>query len=76
MDELIICKIIGESMIKVKEAKKKVSFVSDVKFKVPSYAYHQWRHIFFTKNTWIRDLGASCHITNNDTGFYDITDIN
>ena len=26
--------------------------------------------------TWIRDSGASCHITNNDTGMYDITDIN
>ena len=30
----------------------------------------------FTKNTWIGDLDASCHITNNDTGLYDITNIN
>ena len=29
----------------------------------------------FTKNTWIRDLGASCHITNDDTGLYDIINI-
>ena len=29
----------------------------------------------FTKNTWIRDSGASCHITNDNTGLYDITDI-
>ena len=30
----------------------------------------------FTKNTWIGDSGASCHITNGDTGMYDVTDIN
>ena len=29
----------------------------------------------FTKNTWIGDLGASCHITNNNTGLYDVTNI-
>ena len=29
----------------------------------------------FTKNTWIGDSGASCHITNNDNGMYDIIDI-
>ena len=28
------------------------------------------------KNTWIGDSGASCHITNDDTGLYDITNIN
>ena len=27
------------------------------------------------KNTWIRDSGASCHIINNDTGLYDVTNI-
>ena len=30
----------------------------------------------FTKNTWIGDSGVSCHVTNNDTGLYDVTDIN
>ena len=30
----------------------------------------------FTKITWIGDSGASCHVTNNDTGMYDIIDIN
>ena len=30
----------------------------------------------YTKITWIGDLGISCHITNNDTGLYDITNIN
>ena len=34
------------------------------------------RFYSFTKNTWIRDSGASYHITNNDTGMYDITNIN
>ena len=29
----------------------------------------------FTKNTWIGDSGVSCHITNNNTGLYDITNI-
>ena len=28
------------------------------------------------KNTWIDNSGASCHITNNNTGLYDITEIN
>ena len=30
----------------------------------------------FTKNTWIGDSGVQCHITNNDTGAFDIIDIN
>ena len=30
----------------------------------------------FTKNTWFGYSGASCHITNDDTDLYDITDIN
>ena len=30
----------------------------------------------FTKNTWIGDLGTSCHITNDVSGLYDITNIN
>ena len=32
-------------------------------------------HFLFTKNTWIGDSGASCHITNNNSGLYDITKI-
>ena len=30
----------------------------------------------FTKNTWIGDSGAICHITNNDSSMYDIVCIN
>ena len=26
----------------------------------------------FTKNTWIGDTGASCHVTNNDDGMFDV----
>ena len=26
-------------------------------------------------NTWIKDLGASCHITNDEIGMYDVIDI-
>ena len=29
----------------------------------------------FTKNTWIGDSGASCYITNDDKGMYDVIDI-
>ena len=29
----------------------------------------------FQTNTWTGDSGASSHITNDDTGLYDITDI-
>ena len=30
----------------------------------------------FMRNTWIGDSGVCCHITNNDTHMYDITNIN
>ena len=30
----------------------------------------------FMKNTWVGDLGALSHITNNDTGHYNVTIIN
>ena len=37
---------------------------------------HWWWNFLFTKNTWIRDSGASCCITNDDTVIYDVTNIN
>ena len=58
---------------KTKESKKKkVWFAEDVK--QPSEAgmmctINGNTFFSFTKNTWIGDLGASCHITNDDTGF-------
>ena len=30
---------------------------------------------FFLRNTWIRDSGVSCHITNDNNGMYDVIDI-
>ena len=30
----------------------------------------------FTKNMWFGNSGASCHITNDDKGHYDVTKIN
>ena len=30
----------------------------------------------FMKNTWIGDSDASCHITNDESGMYDVIDIN
>ena len=29
----------------------------------------------FMKNTWISDSGASCHITNDENGMYDVIEI-
>ena len=29
----------------------------------------------YTKNTWIDDSSASCHITNDESGMYDVIDI-
>ena len=38
--------------------------------------HNWWKNIFgFIKNTWIGDAGASCHITNNDDGIYDVKTI-
>ena len=59
--------------------KKKVWFMEDVK--QPSEAglictIDGDTFFSFMKNTWIGDSGASCHITNNDTGLYDVMDIN
>ena len=64
---------------KSKENKKKnVRFAEDVK--QPSEAGMMCTidgktFFMFTKNTWIGDLGSSCHITNDNTGHYDIIDI-
>ena len=49
---------------------KKVSFMEDLKQPLDAgmMCAIDGRTLFlFTKNTWIRDLGASCHITNDNT---------
>ena len=58
--------------------KKKVWFVKDVKqFSQAGMMCTIDGDTFysFTKHTWIGDLGASCHITNNNTGMIGVTDI-
>ena len=39
------------------------------------YAISGESFFMFTNYRWICNWGALCHITNNDTGMYDITDI-
>ena len=64
--------------VKQKKEKKKVRFTEDVK--QPSEAGMMCTiagdtFFSFTKNTWIGNSGASCHITNDDKGMYDAIDI-
>ena len=58
---------------------KKVWFTEDVKKPMEAdmmYTIDENTCFLFTKNTWIEDSGASCHITNNSTSLFDIIDIN
>ena len=71
MDNLTLCTIIIKPIGKENETKQKVSL--QVMFKVPIEAgmmcIIDGEMLFLLmKNTWIGDLGASNHITNNDTG--------
>ena len=72
VDDLVFCLL---TMKKKENVKEKVRLVEDVK--QPSDAgmnvYIDGDTFFlFRKNTWIGDSGASCHITNIDTGLFDI----
>ena len=73
----MLCFLMSECKTK-KNEKKKVRFVEDIK--QPSKAGMMCtidgnKFFSFTKNTWIRDFGASCHITNDDNCMHDIIDI-
>ena len=73
--------IIKEPEIKEKETKEKVRFASDVHVGKPVEESMMCiidgeTFFFLEKRRWIGDWGASCHITNNDTGLYNVTDIN
>ena len=68
----MLCLLMRESKTK-ENKKKKVRFMEDVKQPLDAGMN---TFFSFTKNTWIGDLGASCHITNDDTGLYNINDIN
>ena len=79
MDNLVLCTIIEEPEIKQKS--KKLRLASDAVFKKPTEAsmmcmVDKEMFFLFMKNTQIRNSSASCHITNNDTGLFDVTFIN
>ena len=76
-DEVVLCLLM--MACRRVSVKKKVWFAEDVK--QPSKAgmmctINVDSFYSFTKNTWNGDSGASCHITNNDTNMFDVTDIN
>ena len=63
---------------KKRSVKKKVLFAEDVKQHSKAgmiCTINGDTFCLFNKNTWIGDLGVLYHITNDDTGMYDITDI-
>ena len=76
-NDLVLCLLMMEN--KKENVKKEVWFTEDLK--QPSETgmmctINGDTCFSFTKNTWIGNSGASCHIMNNDTSFYDVTDIN
>ena len=74
----MLCSLTRDSK-KENVEKKKVWFAEDVKqlSKAGMMCTIDGNTIFlFMKNTWIGDLGASCHITKDNDGICDIIDIN
>ena len=75
-DELVPCLLTLKH--KKENVKKKLWFVEDVK--QPSDAcvmcsINGDTFCLFTKNMWIRDSSASCHIMSNDTDLFDVINI-
>ena len=73
----MICYFVHEYLIIKK--RKKVQFTENFKKPMKAGMLHTVDgEIFylFTKNMWIGDSGTLCHITNNDTGLYNVTKIN
>ena len=75
-DDVVLCSLMSDCKKECKN--KKVWFMEDLK--QPSEAGMMWMieddtFFWFMENTWIRDSGASCHITNDDTRLYSITNI-
>ena len=73
----MLCSLTME--IKKENVKKKVRFMKDVK--QPSEAgmmctIERDTFYLFTKNTSIGGSSALCHITNDNTGLFDVIDIN
>ena len=83
----ILCTIMDETLASKKETKRKISIASDLKFKIlhadllPTIeaglicTIDGEMFFSFTKNMFIGDLDTSCHITDNDSGLYDVFDI-
>ena len=65
----MLCLLIVDN--KKKNVKKKVGFLEVVKKPSEAGMMHSINgtNFLFTKNMWIEDSGALCHITNNDTIF-------
>ena len=72
---LVLCRIIGKPEMK---GKNKIRFTSNVKLKkvLEASIICMINGEMFKKNIQIRDLGASCRITIDDIGLYDVTNIN
>ena len=75
-DDMVLCSFSMES--KKENVKKNVWFMDDVKQSSEAgmmCTINGDMFCSFTKNTWIGDSGASCHITNYDIGMCGITNI-
>ena len=75
---MVLCSFTRDSKKGKDVEKKKIQFMDNVKLpseagmmcSIDSNTFHS-----FMKNTWIGDSGASCHITNDESGMYDIINI-
>ena len=81
MNNLFLGNIVNKTMALENEQEKKISLAND---SIQNFGCRHISHygdgiremlFLFMKNTSNRDMG-SCHITSNDTGWYDVTDIN
>ena len=63
---------------KKENVKKKVQFMEGVKMIIEEgmLCNIDGNAFFAHNNTWIREFGASCHNTINDTSLFDIININ
>ena len=78
MNNLFLGNIVNKTMALENEQEKKIRRGSQQWWqKLISHYGDGIREMLFLfmKNTSIRDMG-SCHITSNDSGWYDVTDIN
>ena len=78
-DELVLCSLMMDNKKEKNTEKKKVRFVENEKQSsetgmictIDGTSFHS-----FTKNTWIDNSGASCHIANDENGMYEVIEIN